>query len=114
MARPEDPRKVVVLVVVWVLVMVLSSIVVRRDERRLDREHLERAWPPASRDSALIGLSLLLSPLLTLFAVAYHFARTRRFRPKGLLLGIGWTIAILVCIELVATGVAIAIGLPLE
>ena len=75
------------IVVSLVVMMTVSSLIVRWDERRLQRAaergdaraeaFLERAWSPASRDNALIGLAFLAAPLLALFAVWYHFFRTR-------------------------------------
>jgi hypothetical protein len=112
--RHDDPREVVLIVFMILCVMGLSSLVVRFDEKRLDEESLERAWPETSRDSALIGLAFLASPLLTLFAVAYHFVRTRRYGWKGFLLGIFVPLAIVFCLELLGAGLAWAIGLPLE
>ncbi|AKV01805.1 hypothetical protein AKJ09_08468 [Labilithrix luteola] len=113
-APHDSPYEVVLLVASWALLVTLSSLVVRRDERKLDEAQLERAWTPASRDNALIGLSLLGSPLLGLFAVAYHFARTRRFRPVGLLQGLGWSIGILAINVVSMTGLAWLFDLPLE
>lgn len=87
----DPPSEVVILVASWIVLTLLGWLAVRFDERHLDRrdpEALARAWPEPSRDSALIGLPLLAAPLLGLFAVAYHFWRTRRFRPRGLLLGL--------------------------
>lgn len=112
--RPDDPREIVLIVFMITAVITLCSLVVRFDERRLDEERLERAWPPASRDSALIGLAFLATPLLSLVAVAWHFIRTRRFRPMGFVLGIAWTIGIVVCLELAGTAFAWAIGVPLD
>jgi hypothetical protein len=113
----ESPLEVVLLVASMATIVTLMSVVVRRDERRLERhdeEALERAWPPPSRDSALIGLSLLGTPLLGLFAVFWHFWRTRRWRPKGFVLGAGAAIAILVIDVVAVTALAWALGLPLE
>lgn len=113
-APHDSPYEVVLLVASWALLVTLSSLVVRRDERKLDETQLERAWPPASRDNALIGLSLLGSPILGLFAVAYHFARTRRFRPLGILLGLGWSAGILAINVVSMTALAWMLGLPLD
>ena len=69
------------------------------DERRLSKREdprLERAWPPAGRDSAIVGFGVVAVPL--------HFIRTRRSL-LGAALGIGWTLAVL----LVEAGAAIAL-----
>jgi hypothetical protein len=110
----ESPWEVVVLVLQWALVTTLCSVVVRRDERRLDEERLARAWPPASRDAALIGLSLLGSPLLAMLGVWFHFFRTRRWSPVGFLVGMGWTFAIMAANVVFVVALAWALGLPLE
>lgn len=101
----------------WAVLIALSVLVVRRDERRLarrDPDALERAWSPVSRDNALIGLSLLFAPVMGLFAVFWHFARTRRFRPPGLALGLGWLLVVLAGNALVTTLAALALGIPLD
>ncbi len=116
-ARPPpsaDPLEVVVLVFSLAVLVTLMVFVVKRDERRLDDESLERAWPETSRDSALIGLSLLGSPILGLFAVMWHFWRTRRWHPKGLALGLGASVLILVVNALLVTALAWALGMPLD
>jgi hypothetical protein len=110
----ESPLEVVVLVFSVTVLVVLMNVVVRRDERRLDEESLERAWPPSSRDSALIGLSLLGSPIIGLLAVWFHFWRTRRWHPKGFLLGGGFAIGILLVNVLLVTALALVLGLPLD
>jgi hypothetical protein len=106
-------------------------LVVRRDERRLQRaadagdadaeERLERAWPPPSRDNALIGLAMLGAPLIGLFAVWLHFFRTRSRRgwlPVRLIARVGvgllWVLLILVVNAAVVTALAYALGVPLD
>ena len=110
----ESPLEVLILVASIAMLVTLMVVVVRRDEKRLDDEALERAWPETSRDSALIGLSLLGSPLLGLFGVFWHFWRTRRWRPKGFLLGIVFAAAILLVDVVAITALAWALGLPLD
>ncbi|HEY8074036.1 MAG TPA: hypothetical protein VIF62_08005 [Labilithrix sp.] len=112
--KPENPLEVVLLVASMATLISLMVVVVRQDERRLDEAALERAWLPSSRDSALIGLSLLGSPLLGLFGVFWHFWRTRRWHPKGFLLGLGFAAAILVVDVVAVTALAWALGLPLD
>jgi len=120
--RPESPYEVVVLVVSCAVLVTGSVLVVKRDERRLDEERLARAWPPASRDNALIGLALLAAPLLGLLAVVFHFFRTRsealwppwKWSPRGALLGLAWVALIVFVNAVVVTGLAWALGLPLD
>ena len=112
--KPESPLEVVLLVASMATLVTLMVVVVRRDERRLGEEALERAWPPTSRDSALIGLSLLGSPLLGLFGVFWHFWRTRRWGVKGFALGLGFAAAILVVDVVAVTALAWALGLPMD
>ena len=119
---PDDPREVVILIVSLIVLMAVSSLVVRLDERRLDEEQLERAWPEPSRDNALIGLAFLASPLLALFAVWFHFFRTRsralwppwRWSPKGFLLGLAAVVVVLIVHVAIVLSVAYALGMPLE
>jgi hypothetical protein len=121
-AAPDDPREVVILLVSLIVLMTVSALVVRLDERRLDEEQLERAWPETSRDNALIGLAFLASPLLALFGVWFHFFRTRsralwpplRWSPKGFLLGIAAVAVVLVVHAAIVLSVAYALGMPLE
>jgi protein-S-isoprenylcysteine O-methyltransferase Ste14 len=124
--QPESPYEVVILVASVVVVIAASVVVVRLDERRLERrldeERLERAWPPASRDNALIGLSLLAAPLLGLFAVWFHFFRTRsrglwppwRWSPTGFFLGLAAVLVVMLANALVVLTLAYALGLSLD
>lgn len=57
------------LVVSWATSTALTFAVVLFDERGLDGERLARAWPPSSRDAAIVMFGPLALPL--------HFARTR-------------------------------------
>ena len=119
---PDDPREVVILVLSLIVLMAASSVVVRLDERRLDEERLARAWPETSRDNALIGLAFLASPLLSLFAVWFHFFRTRsralwppwRWSPKGSLLGVAAVVLVMVVHAAIVLSVAYALGMPLD
>ena len=66
-----------------VLGVVVPAAVVRRDLRRLRAPELERAWRDASVWSAVALVSVL--------AVLFHFARTRRTF-LGFLLGLAWSV----------------------
>jgi hypothetical protein len=122
MRQQESPYEVVVLVVSCAVLVTVSVLVVKFDERRLDDERLERAWPPSSRDNALIGLALLAAPLLGLFAVWFHFFRTRsralwppwRWSPQGFFLGIAAVLLIMTANVAVVLTLAYALGLPLD
>ena len=122
MRQQESPYEVLILLASFAVVVTGSVLVVRWDERRLDEERLERAWPPASRDNALIGLSLLGAPIVGLFAVWFHFFRTRsramwppwRWSPKGFLLGLAAVLVVMIANAAVVLTLAYALGLPLE
>lgn len=114
-AAHDPPSEVVILIASWIVLTVLGVVAVRFDERRLarrDPDALARAWPETSRDSALIGLPLLASPLLGLFAVAFHFWRTRRFHPRGLLLGLAAVAIVLAADVAVVAALAWALDVP--
>jgi hypothetical protein len=122
----------VILVASCAVIVTVSSLIVRYDERRLQRaadngdaraeQRLERSWSPPSRDNALIGLALLAAPLLGLFAVWFHFFRTRSGSPwlpwrwslTGFLLGIAAVILTMIANATVVITLAYALGLPLE
>lgn len=121
-----------ILVASCTVIVTVSSLLVRYDERRLQRaadngdaraeERLERAWSPASRDNALIGLALLAAPLLGLFAVWFHFFRTRsrspwlpwRWSATGFFLGLAAVLVIMIANAAVVLTLAYALGLPLD
>lgn len=70
----------------WSVTLPAVVTIIVRDERRLTGKHLERAWPPQSRDAAIFGLWMMgVHPLCVLI----HFVRTRRSVP-GALLGLVW------------------------
>lgn len=128
MLRPvaDDPEKhpaFVCLLVAWMTAIIVASLfVVRRDEKRLDEDQLERAWPETSRDNALFGLSFFFSPLAGPLGVWFHFFRTRsvalwppwRWSPKGFGLGVVWAGAVVVFGLAAMYGVAFAVGFPLD
>lgn len=69
------------LIASWVVTTVLTFAVIMLDERWMKPERLERAWPPTSRDAAIIAFGPL--------ALLLHFVRTRGgFRSLRLLAGI--------------------------
>lgn len=83
------------ILVSWAVSTAFMFAVVIVDERRMDRHddpRLERAWPPSSRASAIVGFGVLALPL--------HFLRTRRSF-VGLLLAIGFT-AVALLVETIA------------
>ena len=83
------------ILVSWAVTTAFMFAVVIIDERRMDRRddpRLERAWPPSSRASAIVGFGVLALPL--------HFLRTRRSL-LGLLLAIGFT-ALALAVEAIA------------
>ncbi|MDB4940611.1 MAG: hypothetical protein JWP97_145 [Labilithrix sp.] len=122
----------VLLVVSMVVVIAASWLVVRWDERRLERaaasgdrlaeERLARAWAAPGRDNALIGLPLLAAPLLGIVAVWFHFFRTRsssllrpwRWSPVGFLLGLAGAALVLLTNAVVVIALALALGMPLD
>ena len=115
MKRPPDsPWEIAIIIVSCTVVITASSLIVRFDERRLSEEQLERAWLPSSRDNALIGLSMLVTPLLGLFAVWFHFVRTRRWGLRGLVLGKLAVVVILILNAVAVLSLASAVGLELE
>jgi hypothetical protein len=122
MRQPDSPWEVVIMIASAATLITLSSLVVRFDERRLGEERLERAWPPAGRDNALIGMGMLLSPLIPLLAVWFHFFRTRstalwppwKWSPKGWLLGLGCAVGIMAVNVAVVLVIAAVVGLEVE
>jgi hypothetical protein len=68
------------MVISWALTTAALFAIVLFDERRMRPEHLERAWPPSSRNAALVVFGVLAIPI--------HFIRTRRSL-AGVALGIG-------------------------
>jgi len=115
MQRPPDsPWEVVLIIVSCTVVITASSLIVRFDERRLSEKQLEWAWPPSSRDNAVIGLAMLVTPLLGLFAVWFHFVRTRRGNWRGFVLGKLAVLVILILNAVAVLSLASAVGLEIE
>ena len=98
--------ELVQIVASWAVTLPAVAVVIVRDEKRLKAAALERAWPPQSRDAAIFGLwNLGVHPLCVLI----HFARTRR-SALGVLVGVGWLIAILAAAAGAEAAAALAIG----
>lgn len=81
----------------WALTTALTFAVVIAHERLMSEERRERAWPPASRDAAIVAFGPLALP--------FHFAKTLgHFRSVLGVLGILGGFAL---------GLAVAIGISL-
>jgi hypothetical protein len=83
------------LIVAWSTTTTLYFLIVGYDERRLRPEQLERAWPPSSKWSAIVGFGPV--------AVLVHFIRTRR-GIGGVLLGVIYVLAVGFVTDLVTNG----------
>ena len=86
--RPEldiGLRDLFALLLQVTLGIVLPAWVVKRDERRLSDDRLQRAWPPATFWCAVVTFGFICLPI--------HFWRTRR-SVKGLGLGVAWALAV--------------------
>jgi len=95
---------VVELLVALVLKVALGFVLVGWDERRLARrspERLERAWPPASKMSAIVVFQEI--------GIVMHFVRTRG-GVLGLVLGLAWAFAYVFAVGLVLSGLELALG----
>jgi hypothetical protein len=85
----------------WAVTLPATILLIRRDERRLRGDGLARAWPPSSRDGAILGLWLFgLHPL----ALAIHWARTR-----ASLAGYAIGVALFLLVEALGLGAASAV-----
>ncbi|MBX3260600.1 MAG: hypothetical protein KIS78_38025 [Labilithrix sp.] len=105
--------QVIEIVVSWVVTNALTFAVVIVDTRRLTEERLERAWPPASRDAAIVAFGLLALP--------FHFAKTRGSwttlrgvggRVLGFVVGVLVAAVVAVASAFLIGVIAWAIGLP--
>lgn len=109
-------HEIIELVLSWVVSTTLLFVVVIVDERRfLKEEQLERAWPPTSRDAAIVAFGGLALPI--------HFMKTRgHFKSPmgivGIFLGLALGIVALVVVSLLTSaivyGIEKAAGLPVE
>jgi hypothetical protein len=70
------------LVFSWLYMNAVIWGLIRLDERYLcDEARLEKAWPPSSRDAAIIGFGPI--------ALVLHFLRTRiSFTVRGIVVGV--------------------------
>lgn len=64
----------------------VAVLVMRRDQKRVTPDLVERAWPPASRAAAIIAFGQI--------AVWVHFWKTRKFGTRGFFLGFFWAVAV--------------------
>ena len=84
--------EVVQIVASWVVTAPTVFAVILRDEKRLDARGRARAWPPVSRDAAVLAVWLVgFTPVALLVFFLVHFGRTRGAR--GLWVGLGWALA---------------------
>jgi hypothetical protein len=91
----------------WVASVGAFATLVIRDERRLKKPALEHAWPPASRDAAILGV-FLFGAAYAVLAVLIHFARTRRTL-RGAAIGLFWGVCVLLLDVGAAMGAEVAI-----
>ena len=79
-------------VIVWYATVLpgVRTILVR-DEARLRGVRASRAWPAVSRDAALFAIYNV--GFLFFFVLPIHFWRTRR-SILGVLIGVGWVVAL--------------------
>lgn len=99
----------------WVVTNALTFLVVIIDERRMSEDMLERAWPPSSRDAAIVAFGVLALPV--------HFVKTRgHFKsargvlgfPLGFVMGVATVILVALGSDLVLEGIARLFGFPTE
>ncbi len=81
-----------------------SCIALFFDLRAYSPLHLERSWPPVSRNAALVAFAP--------FSVAVHFWKSRRYSFVGLLVGLAWLVLSLLPLTLVEVACEAA-GYPL-
>src|SRR5262252_1926457 len=112
MSNPGGSGEVIQLVLSWIVTTLLTFVIVIVDERRMDDDRLEQAWPPSSRDAAIVAFGVLALPV--------HFIKTRGHVRSvrgflGLLLGFVMGIVaiavVAVASELLLEGVFALLGL---
>ena len=113
--KPSEASEVLGLVLSWLVTTALTFLVVILDERRLPEDKLERAWPPSSRDAAIVAFGPLALPI--------HFAKTRGSLrslrgllgfPVGLAIGAAALVVVALVSGLLVEGVYALLGLPTE
>lgn len=104
----REVAELLALVVSWATTTTLYFAIVMVDERRLSPAQLERAWPVASRNSAIVAFGPI--------AILVHFIKTRAVPPAraarmfgGFLVGAVSVVAVGFLTELVTDGVMIAL-----
>jgi hypothetical protein len=115
MSNPSGSGEVVQLVLSWAVTTLVTFVIVILDERRMDDDRLERAWPPSSRDAAIVAFGVLALPV--------HFVKTRGHLRSvrgllglllGLVLGIVAILVVALVSEIVLQGVSVVVGLPVQ
>ena len=109
-------HEMIELVLSWIVSTTLLFAVVILDERRfLKEEQLERAWPPSSRDAAIVAFGGLALPV--------HFIKTRGHTKSawgllgfvwGLVLGVIALVVVSIVSGVIVYGIQRAAGLPAE
>ena len=88
----------------WLVAMPATYAILRFDESRLSEERLEHAWPPTSRNAAIVAFGPL--------CLFVHFVRTRRSFWIGLLSGVAAFVLVGVAHAATAWLVDLALGIP--
>jgi hypothetical protein len=78
-------NEVLSLLIPWGVGVIAVHGILRRDERRMGAKLAARAWPAASRLSAIVNFGELCLPV--------HFVRTRRSL-RGAALGVAWAVGV--------------------
>lgn len=87
----------------WLVAMPATWAILRWDESRLSEAELENAWPPVSRNAAVLAFGPL--------CLFVHFFRTRASFLLGLALGAAAFVAVGVLHGVAAYVVELALGL---
>lgn len=88
----------------WLVAMPATYAILRLDEAHLSEDRLEHAWPPTSRNAAIVAFG----PICLLV----HFVRTRRSWWVGLLMGAGAFVGVGLTHAFFAYVVDLAFGIP--